>query len=61
SEIACDDIAKLRLNEAPRATLLAPGEKSYVVVTNSSSYAARFDMIRAIVGSQVLPSIIYSP
>ncbi|CAF5055683.1 unnamed protein product [Rotaria sp. Silwood1] len=33
----------------------------YVAVTDSSSYAARFDMIAAIVGDQVLPPIVYSP
>ncbi|CAF4969554.1 unnamed protein product, partial [Rotaria sp. Silwood1] len=32
-----------------------------VVVTDSSSYAARFDMIAAIVGDQMLPPNVYSP
>jgi hypothetical protein len=44
----------------PTTTLVAPGEIPYVVVTDSSSYAAHFDMIAAIVGDQVLPPIVYS-
>ncbi len=55
------DETHVKINEIPRTTLVAPGEKSYVIVTDSSSYAARFDMIGAVVGSQVLPPIIFSP
>ena len=32
-----------------------------VVVTDSSTYAARFDIIAAIIGDQVLPPIAFSP
>ncbi|CAF4861396.1 unnamed protein product, partial [Rotaria sp. Silwood1] len=32
-----------------------------VVITDSSSYAARFDMIAAIVGDQMRPPNVYSP
>ncbi|CAF3365655.1 unnamed protein product [Rotaria sp. Silwood2] len=55
------DETHIKINEVPRTTLVAPGEKSYVIVTDSSSYAARYDMIAAVVGDQVLSSIIYSP
>ncbi|CAF3931389.1 unnamed protein product [Rotaria sp. Silwood1] len=36
-----------KINEAPRTTLVAPDEKPYIIVTDSSSYAARYDMIAA--------------
>ncbi|CAF1027512.1 unnamed protein product [Rotaria sp. Silwood1] len=55
------DETHIKINEAPRTTLVAPGENPYVIVTDSSSYAARYDMIAAVVGDQILPSIIYSP
>ena len=51
----------MKINEVPRTTLVAPGEKPYVVVTDSSSYAARYDMIAAVVGNQALPPIIFTP
>ncbi len=41
------DETHIKINEVPRRTLLAPGEKPYVIVTDSSSYAARYDMIGA--------------
>ena len=49
-----------KINEILQTTLVAPGEKPYIIVTNSSSYAAYFDMINAIAGGQVLPLIILS-
>ncbi|CAF2678084.1 unnamed protein product [Rotaria sp. Silwood2] len=42
-------------------TLVAPGEKPFVIVTDSSSYAAHYDMIAAIIGNRVLPPIIFTP
>lgn len=51
----------IKINEAPTTTLVAPGEKPYVVVTDSSSYAARYDMIAAILGNKVLPPLIFTP
>ena len=41
------DETHIKINEAPTTTLVAPGDKPYVVVTDSSSYAARYDMIAA--------------
>lgn len=55
------DETHMKINEVPRTTLVAPGEKPYVVVTDSSSYAARYDMIAAVVGNQTLPPIIFTP
>ncbi|CAF4998505.1 unnamed protein product, partial [Rotaria sp. Silwood1] len=55
------DETHIKINEVPRTTLVATGEKPYVIVTDSSSYAARYDMIAAVVDDQVFPSIIYSP
>jgi hypothetical protein len=55
------DETYIKINEVPRTTLVAPGEKPYVVVTDSSSYAARYDVIAAIVGNRVLPPMIFTP
>lgn len=55
------DETAMKVNEAPRRTLVARGEKSYAIVSENSSYAARYDMIAACVGDQVLPPIIYTP
>ena len=55
------DETNVKVNEVPRKTLVAPGEKPFVIVTDSSSYAARYDMIAAIVGNRVLPPIIFTP
>jgi len=51
----------MKVNEAPKRTLVAEGQKQYVVATDTSSYSARFDMIACITGDRVLPPIIYSP
>jgi hypothetical protein len=51
----------LKLNTAPTYTLGAPGEKEYVVVEDTSSYAKRYDMIACITSKEVLPPIIYTP
>jgi hypothetical protein len=56
------DETHIKINEASTTTTpVAPGEKPYVVVTDSSSYAARYDMIAAIVGNKVLPPLIFTP
>ncbi|CAF3879645.1 unnamed protein product [Rotaria sp. Silwood1] len=55
------DETHIKINEVPTTTLVDLKEMPYVAVTDSSSYAACFDMIAAIVGVQVLPPIVYSP
>jgi hypothetical protein len=55
------DETHLRVNEAPRTTLVAPGEKPYVIVEDDTHYAKRFDMIAATSYEHVLPARIYSP
>jgi hypothetical protein len=55
------DETHLKLNAAPTHTLVAPGEKEYVVVEDTSTYAKRFDMIACISSKEVLPPIIYTP
>lgn len=55
------DETALRLNEAPTSTLVLPGEDAYVIVEDTSTYAARFDMIACCNGSRVFPPIIFSP
>src|SRR3569833_2495196 len=39
------DETAVRLSEAPASTLVLPGEKKYIIVEDTSSYAKRFDMI----------------
>jgi DDE superfamily endonuclease len=51
----------MKLNAAPTQTLVASGEKEYVVVEDTSSYAKRYDMIACITSKEVLPPIIYTP
>jgi len=55
------DETHLRVNEAPRTTLVAPGETAYVIVDDTTQYAKRYDMIACCTSEQVLPPIIYSP
>jgi hypothetical protein len=38
-----------------------PGEDAYVVVEDTSAYAARYDMIAACNGARVFPPIIFTP
>jgi hypothetical protein len=74
SDTSCDTIAKLRcdlqrvsnnkiifLDEIHVKINEAPGEKPYVIVTDSSSYAARYDMIAVVVGNQVFSPIFFTP
>ena len=55
------DETHLRVNEAARTTLVAPGEQPYVVVEDTTQYAKRFDMIACCTSEEVLPPIIFSP
>lgn len=55
------DETHLRVNEAPRNTLVAPGETPYVIVEDTTQYAKRFDMIACCTSEEVLPPIIFSP
>ena len=61
SKIIFLDESNIRVNETPRTTLVAPGETPYVIVEDSSAYAARYDCIAAITSKEVLPCIIYGP
>lgn len=55
------DETAMRLSEAATSTLVAPGEKPYVLATDTSSYAKRFDMIACCNGKQVFPPMIFTP
>jgi hypothetical protein len=55
------DETAVRLSEAPTHTIVLPGEQSYVVATETSSYARRYDMIACCVGDRVLMPKIYTP
>ena len=55
------DETALRLNAAPTHTLVLPGEHPFVLATDTSSYAARYDMIACCAGDRVLLPKIYSP
>jgi hypothetical protein len=55
------DETAVRLNEAPSTTIVLPGEQQYVVTTDTSSYAKRFDMIACINGDKTFAPVIYSP
>ena len=50
-----------RLSDAATDTIVLPGEPDYIEVADTSSYAARFDMIACCTGKEVLPPIIYAP
>lgn len=55
------DETALRLNEAPKRTIVLPGETAYVIVEDTTAYAKRYDMIACCTGNEVLPPIIYTP
>jgi len=42
-------------------TIVLPGESSFIQSANTSTYAARFDMIACVSGTTTLPHMIYSP
>jgi DDE superfamily endonuclease len=55
-----DEVA-VRVSEAATCTIVLPGEQPFVVATDTSSYAKRFDMIACCSGEQVFIPSIYSP
>jgi hypothetical protein len=55
------DETALRLNAAPNHTLTLPVEQPYVEATDTSSYAARYDMIAVCTGDRVLLPKIFTP
>jgi hypothetical protein len=55
------DETAARLSEAPTSTIVLPGEQQYVLATDTSSYAKRFDMIACCNGKQVFAPCIYTP
>lgn len=55
------DETALRLSEAPTHTLVLPHQQPFVIASETSSYASRYDMIACCVGDRVLLPKIYSP
>jgi hypothetical protein len=55
------DEVSVKLNEGENYTLVLPGEKQFSTVTDTSTYAPRYDMIAACNGERVLPPIIFTP
>jgi hypothetical protein len=45
------DETAVRLSEAATSTIVLPEEQSYILATDTTSYAKRFDMIACINGS----------
>lgn len=58
--IFLDEVA-VKLNEGEQYTLVLPGEKEYIVATDTTSYSRRYDMIALCNGNQVLPPVVYTP
>ena len=55
------DKTYLRLSAVPSKTLVAPGQRKYVVAEETSAYSERYDMIACCTGERVLPPKIFSP
>jgi hypothetical protein len=55
------DEVGVKLNETEGFTLVFPGEKAYLEATDTTSYAARYDMIAFCNGEQVLVPFIITP
>jgi hypothetical protein len=55
------DETAVRLSEAPTSTLVLPHQQPYVLATDTSSYAKRFDMIACCNGDRVFAPCIYTP
>ena len=55
------DETKISVKEHRRRTLVAPGEQQFVVVDDSSAYAAKYDMIACCSADRVFPPKIYTP
>jgi hypothetical protein len=58
--IFMDEVA-IKLNEGENYTIVLPGEKEYVTVTDTTSYSKRYDMIALCNSERVLPPVIYTP
>ena len=61
SRILFLDETALRLNAAPNHTLVLPGEQPFVEATDTSSYAARYDMIAVCSGVETLLPKVFTP
>jgi hypothetical protein len=55
------DETALRLSAAPTHTIVLPGEQPYVLATDTSSYAARYDMIAVCTGAEALLPKVFTP
>jgi hypothetical protein len=55
------DETALRVNEAPTHTVVLPGDQSYVIAEDTTSYAKRFDMTACCTSKETLPPMIYAP
>ena len=55
------DETAVRISEAPTSTLVAPGEQSYVIVEDTTTYAERYDMIACINGEQTFAPCVFTP
>ena len=55
------DETALRLSAAPNHTLVLPGEEPFIVATETSSYAARYDMIAVCTGVETLLPKVFTP
>lgn len=55
------DETALRISEAPTHTIVLPGESAFVEASETSSYAARYDMIAACTSDRVLLPKIFTP
>lgn len=55
------DETALRLSESSTHTLVLPQQQPYVIASETSNYASRYDMIACCIGDRVLVPKIYSP
>jgi len=55
------DETALRLNAAPNHTLALPGQQPLVLATDTSAYAARYDMIAVCSGVETLLPMVFTP
>ena len=61
SKVIFLDETKISVREHRQRTLVAPGEPPYIVVEDSSAYAAKYDMIACCSADRVFPPMVYSP
>jgi hypothetical protein len=55
------DETAIRLSEAPTSTIVLPGNQPYILATDTTSYAARFDMIACISYDRTFVPCIWAP